>query len=185
MRTHGTLTRWNDTRGFGFITPALGSDELFVHISAFPRDGNRPRVGELISFGIETRDGKRCAVRVMRPRGQPSAAASRRATSTQARSGLTLAMLALLVVAAIAVFGYSRLRLHAATAPTGMATSPTPTSALSPATATRSPGVDCEHHARCSQVRSCAEARFYLRQCPGAQMDGDQDGEPCEQQWCH
>lgn len=185
MRTHGTLTRWNDARGFGFITPALGSDELFVHISAFPRDGNRPRVGELISFGIETRDGKRCAVRVMRPRGQPSAAASRRAASTQARSGLALAMLALLVVAAIAVFGYTRLRLHATNAPTGMATSFTPTITPSPATAIRSPGVDCERHTRCSQVRSCAEARFYLSQCPGAQMDGDQDGEPCEQQWCH
>ena len=184
MRTHGTLTRWNDARGFGFITPALGSDELFVHVSAFPRDDNRPHVGELISFEIETRDGKRCAVRVMRPGGQLSAA-SRRAASTQARSGLSPAVLALLVVAAIAVFGYTRLRLHTANAPTVMATSPTPTITPSPTIAISSSTVDCEHHARCSQVHSCAEARFYLKQCPGAQMDGDQDGEPCEQQWCH
>lgn len=24
MRTHGTLSKWNDDRGFGFITPAQG-----------------------------------------------------------------------------------------------------------------------------------------------------------------
>ena len=47
MRTHGTLTRWNDDRGFGFITTPKG-EEIFVHIKAFPR-GERPQVGELIS----------------------------------------------------------------------------------------------------------------------------------------
>lgn len=40
MRIHGTLTKWNDERGFGFISQ--GSREIFVHISAFPRDGVRP-----------------------------------------------------------------------------------------------------------------------------------------------
>ena len=39
MRSHGNLVRWNDDRGFGFITPAQGTDEIFVHISQFPRDG--------------------------------------------------------------------------------------------------------------------------------------------------
>jgi cold shock CspA family protein len=185
MRTHGTLTRWNDTRAFGFIMPALGSDELFVHISAFPHDGVRPHVGELISFEIETRDGKRCAVRVVRPGSQPSAAASRRAASTQARSGLSLAMLALLVVAAIAVFGYTRLGLHTANVPTATSTPPTMATTPSATTAVDSPTVDCARHTYCSQMHSCAEARRYLKQCPGAQMDGDHDGEPCEQQWCN
>lgn len=68
MRTHGTLIKWNDDRGFGFIEPASGSTELFVHVSAFPRDGVRPRVGELVSFDVDVRkDGKPQAVRVMRP----------------------------------------------------------------------------------------------------------------------
>ncbi len=117
MRTHGTLTRWNDARGFGFITPALGSDELFVHVSAFPRDGMRLHVGELISFEIETRDGKRCAVRVMRPGNGLSQHGSRHAIGAQPRSGLRAALLALLVIGGIAAFGYMKLGPHAAPGP--------------------------------------------------------------------
>lgn len=50
MRTHGNLIKWNDDRGFGFIAPSQGHDEIFVHISAFPRDGTRPHIGEISSF---------------------------------------------------------------------------------------------------------------------------------------
>jgi cold shock CspA family protein len=67
MRTHGTLAAWNDDRGFGFIALAASSEKVFVHISAFPRDGVRPRSGELVSFEMDARgDGKKRAVRVMR-----------------------------------------------------------------------------------------------------------------------
>ena len=42
----------------------------------------------------------------------------------------------------------------------------------------------CDGRTRCSQMRSCAEATYFLKHCPGVQMDGDHDGIPCEQQWC-
>lgn len=42
----------------------------------------------------------------------------------------------------------------------------------------------CEGKTRCSQMRSCEEATFYLQNCPGTKMDGDEDGVPCESQWC-
>ncbi|MCI5141792.1 MAG: hypothetical protein D3909_08725 [Candidatus Electrothrix sp. ATG1] len=42
----------------------------------------------------------------------------------------------------------------------------------------------CQGKTRCTQMRSCAEAKFYLRNCPGTKMDGDGDGIPCERQWC-
>lgn len=45
-------------------------------------------------------------------------------------------------------------------------------------------GFRCDGRTRCSQMRSCAEATFFLRHCPGVQMDGNHDGVPCEQQWC-
>jgi hypothetical protein len=42
----------------------------------------------------------------------------------------------------------------------------------------------CEGKTHCSQMISCEEATFYLRSCPGTQMDGDNDGIPCESQHC-
>jgi len=42
----------------------------------------------------------------------------------------------------------------------------------------------CEGKTRCSQMSSCEEAKFYSRNCPGTEMDGDGDGVPCESQWC-
>src|SRR5690606_27711277 len=43
----------------------------------------------------------------------------------------------------------------------------------------------CDGRTHCSQMTSCAEAEYFLKHCPGAQMDGNGDGEPCEQQWCN
>jgi len=43
----------------------------------------------------------------------------------------------------------------------------------------------CDVRTHCSQMTSCDEATFFLRNCPGVKMDGDHDGIPCEQQWCN
>jgi hypothetical protein len=42
----------------------------------------------------------------------------------------------------------------------------------------------CSGKIYCSEMTSCAEAKFYLQNCPGTKMDGDNDGVPCEKQWC-
>ena len=42
----------------------------------------------------------------------------------------------------------------------------------------------CDGRTHCSQMKSCDEATFFLRNCPGVKMDGDNDGIPCENQWC-
>ena len=42
----------------------------------------------------------------------------------------------------------------------------------------------CDGRTHCSQMTSCAEAAFFLKNCPGVKMDGDHDGVPCEEQWC-
>ncbi|MBV6742765.1 cold-shock protein [Xanthomonas vasicola] len=61
------MTRWSTDRGFGLITPAQPGDDQFVHISAFPRGFEAPRIGEALSF--ETKpgtDARTCAVRIVR-----------------------------------------------------------------------------------------------------------------------
>ena len=57
------------------------------------------------------------------------------------------------------------------------------TTAATP-TAPRPSAYSCDGRTRCAQMRSCAEARFFLANCPGVQMDGNRDGLPCERQWC-
>lgn len=42
----------------------------------------------------------------------------------------------------------------------------------------------CDGRIYCSQMTSCQEATFFLRNCPGTKMDGNNDGVPCEKQWC-
>ncbi|KAA0929662.1 excalibur calcium-binding domain-containing protein [Psychrobacter sp. ANT_H56B] len=36
----------------------------------------------------------------------------------------------------------------------------------------------------CSQITSCAEATYFIQHCPNTKMDGNNDGIPCEKQWC-
>lgn len=67
MKIEGQLTRWDDERGFGFITPYNGGQEVFVHIKSFPPGSPRPTIGEQLAFEIELNgDGKKRAVRVSR-----------------------------------------------------------------------------------------------------------------------
>jgi hypothetical protein len=42
----------------------------------------------------------------------------------------------------------------------------------------------CDGRTYCSQMHSCAEAKFFLKNCPNVKMDGNHDGIPCEKQWC-
>jgi len=42
----------------------------------------------------------------------------------------------------------------------------------------------CDGRTLCSQMTSCEEATFFVRNCPDVKMDGDRDGVACESQWC-
>lgn len=53
MRFEGTLISWNDERGFGRIESTQGGEPIFVHISAWPRSMQRPRLNQMVSFAIE------------------------------------------------------------------------------------------------------------------------------------
>lgn len=43
----------------------------------------------------------------------------------------------------------------------------------------------CDGRQHCSQMTSCAEATYFSNNCPNTKMDGNNDGIPCEQQWCN
>ena len=61
---NGTVKWFNATNGFGFIAPANGNRDVFVHVSALERAGIRQlNDGQAVTFDIETgRDGRESAM---------------------------------------------------------------------------------------------------------------------------
>ena len=178
MRIEGILAKWNDDRGFGFITPTQGGPEVFVHVSAFPKDGRRPTIGERLTFEIEIDSaGKKRAKNLLCP-GRPTVRPTRQSMS-RGRGEKPISfvrVIPLVFVVALAFYGYSQYARR--TAPQGaVATQSSDQSAAASL-------FHCDGRIHCSQMTSCAEAKFFLRNCPNVQMDGDNDGVPCEQQWC-
>lgn len=59
----GTVKFFNATKGYGFIEPADGGKDVFLHISAVERAGlQSPNEGQKIQYDLETgRDGRTSA----------------------------------------------------------------------------------------------------------------------------
>jgi cold shock CspA family protein len=192
-RYEGKLKKWHTERGFGFIVAADGGQDIFVHISAFARDGRMPLDGEVLTFEIEPdRNGRRSAVRVRR-QGSPQPGfvkvarmGSGRTRHTDSGSGWVQKLMIGLLLVAMGLFAYSRyenrVRQIEAASPSALQSHAPATLLESAQPAPASFGCDGRRH--CSQMTSCKEATLFLKNCPGVEMDGNHDGVPCEQQWC-
>ena len=67
MRYVGRITDWYDDRGYGFVTPDLGGERTFVHVSAFECKTTQPDRGMRISYKLgRDQRNRRCATRVCR-----------------------------------------------------------------------------------------------------------------------
>ena len=194
-RFNGKLTKWNADRGFGFVVADHGEQELFVHVTSFPRDGRPPAIGEMLTFEMELdKEGRKRAIRVYRPGSPESREERQQRTTDQARrhartadssaSSTTVGttVIALALVGVLAWFGYTQY------AQRPLAASVAPQSVMGPqqmAVPQFTPSAfRCDGRKHCSQMTSCSEAKLFLKNCPGMQMDGDGDGIPCEQQLC-
>ncbi len=200
MVLSGRLKSWDDDRGFGFIEPDGGGKDLFVHVSAFPRHMQRPAVGDSVTYEAGFgRDGRERATRVYGETPQlasPELFQDEPAPLRHAQDGIPalaprrerscfLPALGFLILLgggfvlfadqdlrarAMGLWSELRSRLVAPEKPLTI----------------REPdfGFSCDGRVYCSEMSSCREATFFLRNCPGTKMDGDRDGVPCESQWC-
>ncbi len=57
MRYQGRITIWKDDRGFGFIAPNGGGEQVFVHIRSFSNRQRRPEGNEIVTHELKV-DGK-------------------------------------------------------------------------------------------------------------------------------
>jgi cold shock protein len=61
----GKIKMFNDEKGFGFIRPDDGSNDVFFHVSSL-REGDDVTVGKAVTFetGVDPKSGKTKAVSV-------------------------------------------------------------------------------------------------------------------------
>jgi cold shock CspA family protein len=56
MRYQGRITTWKDDKGFGFITPNGGDEQVFVHISSFSNRQHRPIGNEIVTYELKVNE---------------------------------------------------------------------------------------------------------------------------------
>ena len=101
MRFDGSLKSWNDERGFGFIQPDQGGDEIFVHIKAIANLSGRPALAQRLSFEVELGpQGKKRATNVL-PIRQATAIRGRANSAAQWGTATLLTIPGFLVLYAI------------------------------------------------------------------------------------
>ena len=65
MRYQGKISKWNEAKGFGFVTPNGSSQPVFVHAQAFTNRQRRPGENVLVSYELGSdAQGRCCAVAV-------------------------------------------------------------------------------------------------------------------------
>jgi len=183
IRSKGTLTKWFDNKGFGFITPEKDTNEIFIHISALGNNlARRPQVGDTIFYYLQKDNEGNIKAYDAVIEGMASCESrdvfpDKKSVSNQSSTKGTKIILVLVIMTiAVWVTVYKR---HFSRS--GSPAIPQ----FSSNTQQASVRYTCTGKTHCSQMTSCEEAIFYIRNCPGTKMDGDGDGIPCERQHCN
>lgn len=100
----GTISTWNDEKGFGFITPKSGGKDIFAHIRDYSREHKPPMKGLEVCYAISNDPrGRRCAVTVRPVKGHKKNGREirQKTFSLILSAGFSMALLSLVVLQAI------------------------------------------------------------------------------------
>jgi uncharacterized membrane protein YsdA (DUF1294 family)/cold shock CspA family protein len=99
MQANGRIKSWNDDRGFGFIEPTHGGQEIFFHVKVFRGRGERPKIGQSVLFEVELGpEGKKRAKNVEPVRSARSPRRAQRDAPAQWGTATLFAIPAFLVL---------------------------------------------------------------------------------------
>ena len=87
------------------------------------------------------------------------------------------------IVVVIGVYAYSRVDDLDADAVRSKFDAFGRSSILNPATLP-SAEFHCDDRSQCTQMHSCAEAKYFMTYCPNTNLDGNANGVPCEEKLC-
>lgn len=190
----GKIKNYNSDRGFGFIESDDTKSETFFHIKDFPK-GQIPKIGEKITYSIRQHENKLKAVNIVRLDVSSKIQHNKKRTysssdiPSEKNSFVSLIFSIILIGAVIYfIYGYISDAMHRSeltSQPVTMETIHIANQRSEIATQSTEPNhqFKCDGRIHCSQLSSKTEAKWFLNNCPGTKMDGDHDGDPCEQQF--
>lgn len=206
----GKIVRWHDDKGFGFVKSDGLDKDVFVHISAFPPNSLRPKVGDDVVFQVgNTPKG----LQVTRARYQnqlndnvstnaqkgnlylelerddnvsqrkDSNVSFTKKTYKQSKlpnnkpKGLFSSLFGLLAIACLIYYGYQNLSNRSEYTNSQVSKQTLPSIEQKSVSNTN---FKCDGRQHCSQMNSREEAEWFSQNCPDTKMDGDKDGDVCE-----
>lgn len=181
------ITNWNAEKGFGFAI--ANGKTYFVHKSALGPITRNPQVGDtiVVTQFLETPKGARIASGSLE--GVPLKQIFHERTiygpSYYRKRKLKYALV--LLVLSVPIILMSQCTLPSSQ-DNGAPVIQNSVQTISESSDyqnlnTNESSYQCDGRVYCSQMNSYEEALFFLRNCPGTQMDGDGDGIPCERQF--
>jgi len=131
----------------------------------------KPKQGDFIHFDVEQPKGK---IRAINARIEGAKASTSFNVSKGYKHRSSNKFIFAAVIVSIAAFTFERIDI-------GLnKQSPQPKFSTTPTKAITTQQFTCDGRQYCSQMRSRAEAEYFIKHCPNAKMDGDEDGIPCE-----
>ena len=100
MRLKGRITQWNAKRGFGFVNPVGGGEQVFLHITALSDRRRQWAEGEIVTYELELDERKR--PRAVNVRGSLPSPMKSHSTRTPTSTFVKLAVTSLFTILVIA-----------------------------------------------------------------------------------